>query len=206
MTANTSRVTIHMAASLDGFIAREDGRVDWMETKDEFADGETLDPDSVRSFLDGIDCYVMGSGTYLTALDFEKKGFGWGYGEKPVFVLTSRVLACARPTVTFHAGELKPFFDGKLRPRYREIWVAGGGKLAGECVRTGIADEIRYTILPVLIGKGIGFFDGLNGDVRLHLLECKAYESGIVALRHQICGGNFGPSPASEVSSNKKES
>ena len=62
MMANAdSRVTIHMAASLDGFIARKDGRVDWLETSDEFAEGKTLDPEFVESFLKTIDCYVMGS-------------------------------------------------------------------------------------------------------------------------------------------------
>lgn len=187
MTTHGSRVTIHMAASLDGFIAREDGGVDWMETEDAFADGETVDPDHVRELLDAIDCYVMGSNTYLTARDFEDRGLGWAYGEKPVFVLTTRDLPRTRPTVVFHAGELKAFFHARLRPYFREIWVVGGGKLAGDCMRLRLADEIRYSILPVLIGKGIGFFDGLDRDFRLHLLEAKAYSTGIVALRHQIC-------------------
>ena len=65
-----SRVTIHMVASLDGFVARKDGRVDWLETSDEFAGGDTLDPEFVESFLKTIDCYVMGSRTYETALEF----------------------------------------------------------------------------------------------------------------------------------------
>jgi dihydrofolate reductase len=60
-----------MAASLDGFIARKDGSVDWLETADDFEDGETMDPQFVAEFLKTIDCYVMGSRTYETALDFE---------------------------------------------------------------------------------------------------------------------------------------
>lgn len=182
-----SRVTIHMAASLDGFIARSDGSVDWMETADQFAGGEVLDPDYVRSFLDTIDCYVMGSNTFLTARRFEEKGLGWAYGDKPVFVLTNRNLDRHKSTVSFHAGNLNAFFDNHLRPHYGNIWVAGGGKVASDCVRCGIADEIRYSILPVLIGHGIPFFEGLDCDVRLHLLESRAYRSGIVALRHQVC-------------------
>jgi dihydrofolate reductase len=59
-----SHVTIHMAASLDGFIARKDGRVDWLETSDEFVGGDTMDPGFVEAFLKTIDCYVMGSRTY----------------------------------------------------------------------------------------------------------------------------------------------
>ena len=81
-----------MAASLDGFIARKDGSVDWLETSDEFAGGETMDPGFVEAFLKTIDCYVMGSRTYETALNFEAKGFGWSYGDKPTFVLTRREL------------------------------------------------------------------------------------------------------------------
>ena len=92
MATLNSRVTIHMAASLDGFIARKDGRVDWLETSDEFEAGESLEPEFVEAFLKTIDCYVMGSRTYETALNFEAKGLGWAYGDKPTFVLTSRNL------------------------------------------------------------------------------------------------------------------
>ena len=67
-----------MAASLDGFIARRDGRVDWLETSDTFEGGDTMTPESVEEFLKTIDCYVMGSRTYETALDFEAKGSGLG--------------------------------------------------------------------------------------------------------------------------------
>lgn len=178
-----------MAASLDGFIARRDGRVDWMETADEFAGGVTLDPAAIAAFLQTIDCYVMGSRTYETALGFEAKGFGWAYGDKPTFVLTHRVLPRTRDTVTFHAGDLAEFVRGHLRPRFRHIWVVGGGSVAGECLRRGLADEVRYSILPVLIGDGISFFDQLDRDIPLHLAETKAYKNGVVELRYEVRRG-----------------
>lgn len=181
-----SRVTIHMVASLDGFIARKDGSIDWLETTDVFEEGETLDPDYVREFLETIDCYVLGSRTYETALDFEAKGFGWSYGDKPTFVLTRRELRKARETVEFIAGDLAQLVNGRLRPNYASIWFVGGGAIAGECLRRGLADEVRYSIAPVLIGDGIAFFDGLDRDVALHLVEAKAYKSGMVALRHEV--------------------
>src|SRR5688500_14444219 len=102
MENTKSRVTIHMAASLDGFIARTDGSVDWLETSDKFDGGETMAPAFVEEFLKTIDCYVMGSRTYETALDFEARGLGWPYGDKPTFVLTSRELRKARDTVAFY--------------------------------------------------------------------------------------------------------
>ena len=185
MSEQESLVTIHMAASLDGFIARKDGSVDWLETGDAFEGGETLDAETIRQFLATIDCYVMGSRTYETALGFVEKGFGWAYGDKPTWVLTRRDLPKARETVEFHAGDLAELINAQLRPRYRHIWVAGGGAVAGECLRLGLADEVRWTIAPVVIGDGIPFLDRLDRDVVLHLMEVKAYTSGMVALRHQ---------------------
>jgi dihydrofolate reductase len=189
MTADSgSRVTIHMAASLDGFIARKDGSVDWLETSDEFVAGDTIDPDSVQAFLKTIDCYVMGSRTYETALRFEAQGLGWSYGNKPTFVLTSRELPRTRDTVEFHSGALTPFVNGRLRPTFRSIWFVGGGVVAAECLRLGLADEVRYSILPILIGDGIRFFERLDRDVALHLAEVKAYKSGMVELRYEVRG------------------
>jgi dihydrofolate reductase len=199
MTTNaSSRVTIHMAASLDGFIARQDGRVDWLETSDEFAGGETMDPEFVKAFLASIDCYVMGSRTYETALGFEAKGSGWAYGDKPVFVLTSRNLPRTRDTVEFHSGDLAQFVNGRLRPTFRSIWFVGGGVVSGECLRLGLADEVRYSILPILIGEGIPFFDKLDKDVALHLAEVKAYKSGMVGLWYEVRGDRGGPRHSTE--------
>jgi len=178
-----------MAASLDGFIARKDGRVDWLETQDEFAAGEGMDPATIEAFLKAIDCYVMGSRTYETALNFEAKGYGWAYGDKPVFVLTRRSLPRTRDSVSFHAGDLAQFVNEQLRPRFRSIWFAGGGALCGECLRLGLADEVRYSILPVLIGEGVPFFDKLDRDVPLHLAEVKAYRNGMVGLCYEVRNG-----------------
>jgi dihydrofolate reductase len=186
MPNSSSRVTIHMVASLDGFIARRDGSVDWLETIDEFPGGETLAPGDVEAFLATIDCYVMGSKTYETALGFEAKGLGWVYGDKPTFVLTSRQLRKARNTVEFYSGDLRALVNDQLRASFPSIWFVGGGKVSGDCLRLGLADEIRYSIMPILIGDGISFFEGLDRDVPLHLAEVRAYKSGMVELRHEV--------------------
>ena len=180
------RLTIHMAASLDGFIARKDGRVDWLETSDEFTGGDTMDPAVVEAFLKTIDCYVMGSRTYETALRFESQGLGWPYGNTPTFVLTTRDLPRIRDTVELHSGDLAQFVNERLRPAFRTIWFVGGGSLSAECLRLGLADEVRYSILPILIGDGISFFEKLDRDVALHLMEVKAYRNGMVELRYEV--------------------
>jgi dihydrofolate reductase len=181
-----SCVTIHMVASLDGFIARKDGAVDWLEIADTFEGGETLSPEFIAEFLKTIDCYVMGSRTYETALNFEAKGFGWSYGDKPTFVLTRRSLPKTRDTVEFYSGDLARLVNERLKPSFRSIWFVGGGAVSGECLRLGLANEVRYSIMPIVIGEGISFFEGLNRDVGLHLVEAKAYTSGMVALRYEV--------------------
>ena len=187
--ANTdSHVTVHMVASLDGFIARKDGRVDWLETADEFAGGQTLAPGAVEAFLKTIDCYIMGSRTYETALNFEAKGLGWAYGDKPTFVLTSRQLPRKRDNVEFYSGDLAQLVNGRLRPAFRGIWFVGGSVVSAECLRLGLADELRYSIVPVLIGEGIPFFDQLDRDIALHLAEVKAWKNGMVELRYEVRG------------------
>jgi dihydrofolate reductase len=177
-----------MTASLDGFIARKDGSVDWLETSDEFIDGDTMDPAFVEAFLKTIDCYVMGSRTYEIALRFEAQGLGWPYGDKPTVVLTSRELQRSRDTVEFYSGDLAQFVNGHLRPRFSSIWFVGGGVVSAECLRLGLADDVRYSILPILIGDGIPFFEKLDRDLALHLAEVKAYKNGMVELHYEVRG------------------
>jgi dihydrofolate reductase len=181
-----SCVTIHMASSLDGFIARKDGGVDWLETSDRFEGGDTMTAEAAEEFLKTIDCYVMGSRTYETALTFEDKGLGWAYGDKPTFVLTSRELRKTRHNIEFYSGDLKLLVDGRLKRDFRSIWVVGGGEVSGKCLRLGLADEVYYSILPILIGDGIPFFKNLDRDIALHLAEVKAYKTGTVELRYEV--------------------
>jgi dihydrofolate reductase len=181
-----SRVTIHMAASLDGFIARRDGAVDWLETTDQFAGGDSMDAEAIAVFLATIGCYVMGSRTYETALRFEAGGFGWAYGDTPTFVLTHRELPRVRDSVQFYQGDLASLVNDRLRPAFRNIWFVGGGAVCADCLRLGLADEVRYSVVPVLIGEGIRFFGEPGRDIALHLEEVRAFKSGVVDLCYHV--------------------
>ena len=145
-----------------------------------------MTPEFVTAFLKTIDCYVMGSRTYETALAFEAKGLGWSYGDKPTYVLTRRALPKHRDNVEFYAGDLTELVNQQLKPLFPSIWFVGGGDVCAACLRLGLADEVRYSLLPVLIGDGISFFQGLDRDVALHLVESTAYKSGMVALRYEV--------------------
>jgi dihydrofolate reductase len=128
----------------------------------------------------------MGSRTYETALRFESRGLGWAYGDKPVFVLTSRDLPRTRATVEYYPGNLVKLVNQRLRPQFRSIGFSGGAALAGECIRLGLAGEIQYSVLPVWLGEGIPFFGMLDRDAALHLAEVKTCRSGRVDLRYEV--------------------
>ena len=95
---NPFRLTIHMVSSLDGVIAKKDNSVSWFETSSNYEKGVSgQDPEA---FLKTIDCYVMGSRTYEHALELSKS-YGWAYGDKPTFVVTSRKLPMERQNIEF---------------------------------------------------------------------------------------------------------
>ena len=93
-------------------------------------------------------------------------------------------------TVEFHSGDLAQFVNERLRPAFRSIWFVGGGVVSGECLRLGLADEVRYSIMPILIGDGISFFEKLDRDVALHLAEVTPNKNGMVELRYEVKRGN----------------
>src|SRR3989442_15201350 len=101
---------------------------------------------------------------------------------------SSLVASCRGPGIPSSSTQaiLRSSGNGRLRPTFRTIWFVGGGVVSGECLRLGLADEVRYSILPILIGDGIPFFEKLDRDITLHLAEVKAYESGVVELRYDV--------------------
>ena len=177
MTADSSRITIHMVASLDGFIEKKDRDVSWMESSDKYEAGVVLSDEEIQEFMKTLDCYVMGSRTYELALEL-----GWPYGEVPVIVLTRRELPADRASVEFYAGDLDTLVNERLKPVYRNIWLVGGAMLTREFIRLELADDIRITIIPVILGEGTLFFDYVGKEVPLHLKDVTAYQNDIVEL------------------------
>lgn len=180
MTANASIVTIHMVSSLDGYIAKEDGDVSWMYSKDHYPNGITLSEEDIIEFLNRIDCYVMGSRTYEHALEL-----GWPYGDKPVFVLSHRILKSVRNSVKFYSGNLNVLLMERLKPKYRNIWVVGGAMVTKDFIRMDLADEIIISIMPIILGGGTLFFDYIGKEQQLHLRDMRAYKDGMVELCYE---------------------
>jgi dihydrofolate reductase len=185
MATNTFKVTIHMVSSLDGIIAKKDNSISWFETSDHYEKGITITEQDTHEFLKTIDCYVMGSRTYEHALELSRS-YGWAYGDVPTIVVTHRNLPVERQNVEMYSGDLDKLVLERLKPNYRNVWVVGGAILAKDFIRLNLADEIRLSVMPVILGDGMLFFDHIGQEQALHLKDVTAYKSGMVELWYEI--------------------
>ena len=180
-------MTLHVVSSLDGFIAKKDNSLSWMDTPGSIYErGVSITPEEIAAFLKSVDCYVLGSRTYEHALEL-----GWPYGDTPVVVVTNRKWpeASARKTVEFYSGDLKTLVDVKLAPRYRNIWLVDGAMLCQHFLDLGLVDEIKLTIAPVLLGEGLRLFGDSAQEKRWNLKNVAAYKNGFVELSYSAAIG-----------------
>ncbi len=186
METDSFKLTIHMVSSLDGIIAKKDNSVSWFEISSPYEKGVSgQDPEE---FLSKIDCYVMGSRTYLHALELSKS-YGWAYGDKPTIVITSGNLPNERANVEFYSGDLNVLVNERLKPRYRNVWLVGGAMLAMDFMRLKLADDIRLSIIPIVLGEGTSFFSQTGTEQPLRLKDVTAYKNGMVELWYEIVKG-----------------
>jgi dihydrofolate reductase len=172
-----STLTLHVVASLDGFIAKPDNSVGWLSNVEEVYEKGIAEESPDEALTGIIDCFVLGSRTYEHALQL-----GWPYGDIPTVVVTSRALTATRSSVEFYSGDLRRLVERVLAPRYRNIWLVGGALLCQSFLGLGLVDEIRLSIAPVLLGDGLSLFGKSGTESRWHLKDVVAYKTGYVQL------------------------
>lgn len=174
------RVTLHVVASLDGFIASKDNGVAWLDAPSSvYEAGVSLSAEEAAAFVKTIDCYVLGSRTYAHALEL-----GWPYGDTPTIVVTGKEWPSTKSSVEFYSGDLKTLVRSNLASRFRNIWLVGGAILSQRFLELGLVDEIRLTIAPVLLGEGLRLFGDLPSEQHWDLTNAVAYKNAFVALTY----------------------
>ncbi len=171
----TFRASVFIATSLDGFIARPDGSIDWLTgAADGPADtGET----GYDAFIAGIDAVVLGRGTYEKVLTFD----AWPYGDRKVAVLSTTLAADADDRITVHRD-----LDELVRDLEAEHVYADGGRVIQSFLRAGLLHDLTITTVPVLIGEGIPLFGPLGGDVRLTWRSTRHLGHGYVQSSYTV--------------------
>lgn len=173
-----STITLHVVSSLDGFIAKKDNSISWMDTTgDVYEKGVTEDGAAV---IASIDCYVLGSHTYEHALQL-----GWPYGDTPTVVMTSRELPRSRDSVEFYSGDVNRLVSEVLAPRYANVWLVGGAILGQSFLKAGLVDEIRLMIAPVTLGEGLHLFGDSGSEQKWRLTNVAGYRNGYVELAYR---------------------
>lgn len=177
MTVNAS---VFIATSLDGFIARENGGIDWLPTPD-LEDGEDY---GYNAFIETVDAMVMGRNTYELVLAFDE----WYYGELPVFVLSSRgvdIPGRISKTVSTMSGEPEEIVRHLGEQGFRHLYVDGGKTIQG-FLKAGLISQLTITRIPVLIGSGIPLFGPLSNDIQLEHVESRTFTDGLVQNRYEV--------------------
>lgn len=178
------KASVYIATSLDGFIARADGGLDWLPGIDGAETGEDY---GYRDFMDSVDCLVMGRNTYAMVLGF---GGEWPYGEKPVVVLSSHpvdIPADLANRVARMSGPPGEVVQRLAERGTRHIYVDGGQTIQG-FLAAGLIQQLIITRVPVLIGEGIPLFGPLLQDIRLRHIETHAFANGLVQSRYEVAG------------------
>ena len=169
------KASVFIGTSVDGFIARANGDLDWLPSSDE-AHG-------YDEFIATVDALVMGRKTFETVLAFG----AWPYGTKPVFVLSTRTLAPAPPgaVVEHLSGEPSEIFSQLAARDFQHIYVDGGITIQ-RFLRAGLIQRLTITRVPVLIGDGIPLFGPLQHDLSLRHVATRQYASGLVQSEYEV--------------------
>ena len=171
------KASVFIATSLDGFIARQDGALDWLPV-----DGG--EPHGYSEFMATVDAIVIGRKTFETVLTFD----AWPYGKKQVVVLTSRPSELVPPegaVCDVMAGTPHEIVARLAERGMKHLYIDGGVPVQG-FLEAGLIQRLIITRIPVLLGSGIPLFGSLSRDVRLEHVATRTYPSGLVQSEYVI--------------------
>ncbi len=170
------KVVLGLGLSLDGYIARLDGAVDFLFMPKDYSNAE---------FFKSIDVAFMGRKTYEAAKKMGKMGGDFSGGKMEFYVFSKTLPAGEGEGVRFVNESPAKFVDRLRKKPGKDIWHMGGGELAREFLRADLVDEIRLGIMPVLLGEGIPLFPSGFPQREFLLTECRSYSKGMVSLVYQ---------------------
>ena len=174
----TVKISVYIAVSLDGFIARKNGDLDWLPAGEE--GGEDF---GYGEFMSTVDYIVMGRNTFEKVLTFG----GWHY-DKNVIVLTSRDLTIpselADKAEVLHLSPRELIHE--MERRGAKNTYLDGGVTIQRFLRESLVDEMTITTIPILLGEGLPLFGKLDNDVKLELVKSESFKNGFVQNKYKV--------------------
>lgn len=170
------KTSVFVGTSADGFIARKDGSFDFLS-----AGGN--EPHGFEEFFATVDSLLMGRNTYDVVREMDE----WFYGDKPVFVFTSRpIIAATDGSVVERMSGTPAGILRELEARGYEHVYVDGGITVQSFLREGLIDTLTVSRIPVLIGEGIPLFGPVDRDIPLRLVRVEEYPSGMVQTEYEV--------------------
>lgn len=173
--------SVFIATSLDGFISRTDGSIDWLDKANDLIPiGEDL---GYKQFISSVDAMVMGRNTFEQVLSFGD----WPYGTIPVVVLSRQpdsFLENMPPNVSLTDEDPTALVQRLSNEGLNHLYI-DGGLTVQSFIAAGLIDEITITIIPILLGEGKPLFGSLPADMELELVESRAFEFGFVQNKYR---------------------
>jgi dihydrofolate reductase len=179
--ATPRKIIVYIATSADGYIARPDGDVGWLNRprpKENYGMGE---------FFKTIDTILWGRKTYDKGIEMGMKAAGYGAGIRNY--VFSRTPQESRGAFEFVNEPVKPFAQRLRVQPGKDIWMMGGGGIIASFLDEGEIDEFSIHVIPILIGEGIPLIQPSHREVRLKLLSSKVFPDGVVHLNYRVAGG-----------------
>ena len=167
------QIILFITTSLDGYIARSNGAIDWLLTDQDYGYTE---------FLASIDTVLMGRKTFEQVLSFEGN---YPYPDKKNYVFSNQAQFNPAPYATLIHENAKAFVEQLRQSEGGNIWLVGGAGLVHFFLTNQLLNEIRLFIHPLLLGSGISLFSEIP-TTSLHLIESKSYSSGMVEMRYHL--------------------
>lgn len=175
------RFSVFIATSLDGYIARTNGAIDWLAIVHPVDEAH-----GYQAFMASVDAVVLGRGTYNTVLGFDQ----WPYPGKRVVVMTHHPAAARQGEEFFSGSALE--LAARLRETQR-VYV-DGGKVVSQFLAAGLIDDVTISVIPIILGDGIRLFSGGEGEHRLELESHRSWPSGMVQMRFRVRAQGAGTS------------
>lgn len=172
------KVTFGCANSLDNFIARPDGAVDWLMWSDEAAE-------VTKDLWKTIDTVVMGRKTYEIALQ-HTKGQKNPYSGIKSYVFSRTLKDSENEDVEIVSENAAEFVRNLKNSEGKDICVMGGGEFARALFEADLIDEIGFNVHPVLLGRGIPLFHEMSKQIDLELIECRQFKNGCVLVTYRV--------------------
>jgi dihydrofolate reductase len=176
------KIIVYIATSADGYIARPDGDIEWLNRMPSTNDY------GMRTFYRTIDTILWGRKTYDWALSYDKQhGNKGGIFDTKLanYVFSTKPPKQKSPDVEFISQPVKEFAQHLRATPGKHIWMMGGGELIASFLDAGEIDEFDIHVMPILIGEGIPLIAPRHRDVRLHLRSVNKFSDGVIRIRYQ---------------------